>query len=66
MKKIAIISDIHGNLKALETVLKDIEKRKITTIYCLGDIIGKETHSKECLALIRKKCDLVYKVIWSG
>jgi len=40
MDKIAIISDIHGNLEALKTVLNDIEKRNIKTIYCLGDIIA--------------------------
>jgi len=33
----AIISDIHGNLEALEAVLKDIESLGITDIVCLGD-----------------------------
>lgn len=61
MEKIAIISDIHGNLEALKTVLMDIEKRNIYTIYCLGDIIAKGTNSKECLNLIRKKCQIVIK-----
>lgn len=36
--KIAIISDIHGNLEALKTTLKDIEKRKVDKIICLGDM----------------------------
>ncbi|MHC5155602.1 MAG: metallophosphoesterase family protein, partial [Planctomycetota bacterium] len=36
----AIISDIHSNLEALTTVLDDIEKRNIKTIYCLGDVVG--------------------------
>lgn len=44
MDKIAIISDIHGNLEALNVVLSDIKKRGINTIYCLGDIVGKGTH----------------------
>ena len=61
MEKIAIISDIHGNIEALKTVLMDIEKRNIFTIYCLGDIIAKGTNSKECLNLIRKKCQIVIK-----
>ena len=34
MDKIAIISDIHGNITALKAVLKDIEERKIKKIYC--------------------------------
>ena len=36
--KIAIISDIHGNIDALESVLQDIEKEKCSKIFCLGDI----------------------------
>ncbi len=37
----AIISDIHANIEALEVVLKDIESKGITDIYCLG-VIGYE------------------------
>lgn len=36
--KIAIISDIHGNLEALDAVLKDIKERKCDKIFCLGDL----------------------------
>lgn len=36
--KIAIISDIHGNIEALESVLEDIKKENCTKIFCLGDI----------------------------
>ncbi len=57
--KIAIISDIHGNLEALKATLKDIEKRKVEKIICLGDIIAKGVHPKECIELIRKKCEIV-------
>ena len=41
MDKIAIISDVHGNITALNTVLKDIKKRNINKIFCLGDSIIK-------------------------
>lgn len=44
MDKIAIISDIHGNLEALTSVLDDIKERNINRIFCLGDIIAKGTH----------------------
>ena len=54
--KIAIISDIHGNLEALKATLKDIEKRKVDKIICLGDIIAKGVHPKECISLIRTNC----------
>lgn len=57
--KIAIISDIHGNLEALKATLKDIEKRKVDKIICLGDIIAKGVHPKECIELVIKKCEIV-------
>ena len=59
--KIAIISDIHGNLEALTATLEDIEKRNVNEIICLGDIIAKGIHPKECLDLIRKKCKIVIR-----
>ena len=57
--KIAIISDIHGNLEALKATLKDIEKRNVDRIICLGDTIAKGIHPKECLDLIKEKCGIV-------
>ncbi|MBN1818690.1 MAG: metallophosphoesterase family protein [Sedimentisphaerales bacterium] len=48
----AIISDIHSNLEALTTVLDDIAKRGIKTIYCLGDVVGYAANPKECLDLV--------------
>lgn len=38
MGKVAVISDIHGNMQALEAVLADIEKEKCAKIFCLGDL----------------------------
>ncbi len=61
MDKIAFISDIHGNLEALQAVLEDIKERGIKKIICLGDIIAKGTHMNECVELIRKNCDVVVK-----
>jgi predicted phosphodiesterase len=51
----AVISDIHSNIEALTTVLADIEKRGIETIYCLGDVIGYGPNPKECLDLVIEK-----------
>ena len=51
----AVISDVHSNLEALTTVLADIEKRGIKTIYCLGDVVGYGPNPKECLDLIIEK-----------
>jgi len=54
----AVISDIHSNLEALSTVLADIEGRGITTIYCLGDVVGYGPNPRECLDLIIDKTEL--------
>lgn len=51
--KRAIISDIHGNLEALEAVLNDIEQQGVSTIYCLGDIVGYGPNPKECVDYAR-------------
>lgn len=51
MSKIAIVSDIHGNLEALQAVLADIRERSIETIYCLGDVVGYGPNPRECIDL---------------
>ncbi len=61
MEKLAIISDVHGNLEALTTVLKDIKKRNCNKIICLGDIIFKGKFSNECVELVQKNCDVVLR-----
>ncbi len=48
---IAIISDIHGNLEALEAVLADIDRRGIKDIVCLGDVVGYGASPADCLDL---------------
>lgn len=52
----AIISDIHGNLEALQAVLADIQARQITSILCLGDIIGYGADPLACIDLVRQHC----------
>ena len=47
--KYAIISDIHGNILALNEALNIIEKENVEKIICLGDIIGIGTRSEECV-----------------
>jgi predicted phosphodiesterase len=48
----ALISDIHGNLEALEAVLKDIQQQNVTEIYCLGDVVGYGPNPRECIDLV--------------
>jgi diadenosine tetraphosphatase ApaH/serine/threonine PP2A family protein phosphatase len=51
---IAIISDIHSNLAALEAVLADIEARNAARILCLGDVVGYGPNPGECVDLLRR------------
>ena len=48
-KRYAVISDIHGNIDALNKVLNDIKSKNVDDIFCLGDIIGIGSNSKECI-----------------
>ena len=50
--KIGIISDIHGNVKALNAVLKELTKQNIEKIICLGDLIGGSPMSEEVVQKI--------------
>ena len=54
--KIGVISDIHGNLPALEAVLEDCEQRGLSTIVCLGDSVGYGANPNECCDLVRTRC----------
>ena len=56
MEKLAIISDIHGNKSALEEVLKDIKRRNIEKIICLGDLVVKGVHPEGVVDLGQKNC----------
>lgn len=53
---LAIISDIHANLEALQAVLADIQTRAVTRIICLGDVVGYGPNPLECIDLVTKKC----------
>jgi diadenosine tetraphosphatase ApaH/serine/threonine PP2A family protein phosphatase len=55
----ALISDIHGNVEALEAVLREIRHQGIDEIWCLGDIVGYGPNPVECADLVRKNCSLV-------
>ena len=53
--KIALFSDIHANLPALEAFFKDIETRKPDAIYCLGDLVGYNIWPNEVINEIRRR-----------
>ncbi|UCB42287.1 MAG: metallophosphoesterase family protein [Dehalococcoidales bacterium] len=64
MDRIAIISDIHGNMPALEAVLQDIRGRDIERILCLGDLVGKGPHSDRAVDICREVCEQVIMGNW--
>ncbi len=51
----AFISDIHGNLPALEAVLEEIDKLGCGQVICLGDICGYYCMVNECIEVLRKR-----------
>ena len=55
MSRLAIISDIHGNLPALEAVLADIHVQEVTDIYHLGDLVGYNPFPNESVALVAER-----------
>lgn len=59
MERIAILSDVHGNITALENVIADIEKRGISKIYCLGDSVIKCANPDKVIDLLRAKCEVM-------
>ena len=48
----AIISDIHGNLEALQAVLEDIARVGVQEVYCLGDVVGYGPDPRACVDLV--------------
>ena len=54
MSEIAILSDIHTNLPALEAVLRDVDQSEAGRIVFLGDIVGYGASPAECVDLVRK------------
>jgi predicted phosphodiesterase len=59
--KIGIVSDIHGNLEALQSVWQLFDAERVETVWCLGDIVGYGANPKECLAEIRDRCSVILK-----
>ncbi len=59
--KRAVLPDVHGNLEALDAVLRDIDSRNdrgagIAEILCLGDVVGLGPNPRECLERVKQRC----------
>lgn len=64
MDRIALISDVHGNLTALQAVLGDIGERGITRIINLGDFVGKGPRGQEVADICREVCEVNIRGNW--
>ena len=56
--RLAIVSDIHGNLPAFEAVLGAIDESGADEVWCLGDVIGYGAQPDECTRLVSERCAL--------
>src|SRR5437764_284580 len=53
--RVAVISDIHGNLHALEAVLQDVDEQRVDVTWCLGDLVGYGPRPNRCCALAAER-----------
>jgi putative phosphoesterase len=55
VERVAVITDIHANLLALEAALEAIEWTDVDAVYCGGDLVGYGPHPNEVCALIEQR-----------
>jgi hypothetical protein len=55
MERVAVITDIHANLPALEAALERIDELDIESVYCGGDLVGYGPHPNDVCALIQER-----------
>jgi diadenosine tetraphosphatase ApaH/serine/threonine PP2A family protein phosphatase len=56
--RVALLSDVHGNLPAFEAVIADVKSTGVDAIWNLGDLVGYGAQPDECVELARDTCDL--------
>ena len=56
--RVAVISDVHSNLHALEAVLAEVDAGGFDELWCLGDVVGYGPRPNECAALVRERAAL--------
>jgi len=52
--RVAVISDIHANLPALEAVLADVDRQAAAQVFCAGDLVGQGPHPNQVVSRVRK------------
>jgi predicted phosphodiesterase len=56
--RIALLSDVHGNRPAFQSVLADADATEVDEIWCLGDLVGYGADPDGCVDLARERCDV--------
>jgi diadenosine tetraphosphatase ApaH/serine/threonine PP2A family protein phosphatase len=56
--RIALLSDVHGNLPAFQAVLADVDTQAPDEVWCLGDLVGYGAQPDGCVELARDRCEL--------
>jgi len=56
--RVAVITDIHANLPALEAVLEATGAAGVEEVWCLGDVVGYGVEPDACADLVRERCDV--------
>lgn len=60
--RFAVLSDVHANFEALDSVLKNVEQRNVENVLFLGDAVGYGPNPNECIDLLSGRC----KVLLAG
>jgi predicted phosphodiesterase len=56
--KVAVISDVHSNLPALERVLEAIAEESVDELWCIGDLVGYNAEPEECTRIVLDRSDI--------
>src|SRR5512133_1901933 len=56
--RVAVISDVHVNLHALEATLTALEEDRLDAVWCLGDLVGYGPRPNECCARVAEVADV--------
>lgn len=62
--RIAVVSDVHGNMTAYDALLADVDARGIETVVNLGDVVGKGPRGSAAIARTRERCAVTVRGNW--
>lgn len=59
--RVAVVSDLHANLHAVEAIDRDLQAQRADEIWCLGDVVGYGAYPRETLQWVRDRADVLVK-----